>query len=140
MTTGILVVRQAVRTAAPMTRPPLLLAALFVLFLCATAAFAQDAKLPALSVSLTEVEWLKGDNLRLRYDSLDKQLRLLELQYAQLREQQAQTIRELQQLEQELVTARRLPPDQWTVNWQTKKVEPSPQTRGATEKERGEMQ
>ena len=84
---------------------------------------AMQAQQPASPTPLTEVERLKGENLQLKLDSADKQMRLLQEQYTRLAELQAALVRQLQQLEQEILTARGLPPADWTVNWQAKQIE-----------------
>jgi hypothetical protein len=82
------------------------------------------------SAPLTEVEALKGENLRLKLDSLDKQMRLLQEQYARLQEAQRGLVGELQALDAEILKARGLPPQEYRVNWQTGKIEPSTAREG----------
>ncbi len=71
---------------------------------------------------LTELEALQGENLQLRYDSIDKQMRLMQAQYQQLQAQQARIIRQLQELEGEVLEKRELKPGEWNVNWAKKTV------------------
>ena len=108
----------------------LFLTLLLLCALCGSLGFAQEKPGPAL----TEVEQLKGENLQLKLDSADKQMRLLQEQYARLAELQAALLRQLQELERALLTARGLSPADWSVNWQAKQIEQQPQRRGDTEK------
>src|SRR3990167_5991525 len=99
----------------------LFLTLLLLCALCGSLGFAQEKPGPAL----TEVEQLKGENLQLKLDSADKQMRLLQEQYARLAELQAALVRQLQELERELLAARGLSPADWSVNWQAKQIEKS---------------
>lgn len=110
---------------------------LLVLAICLLPiAWAQDAARPNLTLerdggafkvsdpaALTELEQLKGENLRLKLDSLDKQMRLMQEQYARVQEAQQQLVQQLQTLDEGIVRARALPPAAWRVNWQTGKLE-----------------
>ena len=113
------------------------------LVLCASAALAlgQEGAAPSPPASrssqedranLTEVERLKGENLRLKLDSLDKQMRLMQEQYARLQEAQRQLVQQLQALDEEVLQARALPASAWRVDWQTGKLERTPQSQGDT--------
>ena len=100
--------------------------ALFVLLGSALAGFAQEPAAPLTQIeplALSEVEQLKGENIRLKLDSLDKQMRLMQEQYARLQEAQQQLVQQLQALDEGIVRARALPPTSWRVNWQTGKLE-----------------
>lgn len=98
----------------------------------ALAGFAQEPPAPQ---PLKEVEQLKGENIRLKLDSLDKQMRLMQEQYARLYEAQQQLVRQLQALDEEILRERALPSPVWRVNWQTGRIETTePQRREDTEK------
>ena len=114
------------------------------LVLCASAALAlgQEGAAPSASAdrssqddraSLTEVERLKGENIRLKLDSLDKQMRLMQEQYARLQEAQRQLVQQLQALDESILRDRALPVAVWRVDWQTGKLEKTPQSHGDTE-------
>jgi hypothetical protein len=77
------------------------------------------------SMVLREVETLKGENVRLKLDSLDKQMRLMQEQYARLQEAQRALVGELQALDAEILKARGLPMQEHRVNWQEGKIEPA---------------
>ncbi|MGH9785775.1 MAG: hypothetical protein ACRD88_16505 [Terriglobia bacterium] len=105
--------------------------------LCASAALAlgQESAAPSAPAgrssqedraNLTEVERLRGENLRLKLDSLDKQMRLMQEQYARLQEAQQQLVRQLQALDEEILRERALPSAVWRVDWQTGKLERTP--------------
>ena len=72
--------------------------------------------------ALTELELLKGENLQLKYDSLDKQMRLIQVQYQQLQTQQAEIIQQLQELEAAILEKRDLKTAEWSVNWPEKRI------------------
>ncbi len=97
-----------------------------LLLIWAAAAFGQEpqpeTEAPA-QTELTEVEALKGENLQLKYDSIDKQMRLMQTQYQQLQAQQAGIVRQLQQLEGEILEGCSLKPGEGIVNWQEKTVQ-----------------
>ena len=80
----------------------------------------ESMEMPSL---LTEVETLKGENLQLRYDSIDKQMRLIQAQFQQLQVQQGEIIRQLQALEEEVLEKRELKPSKWNVNWTKRTVQ-----------------
>ena len=81
------------------------------LWLCASMAFPQSTGRTEIeTLSLSQIEGLKGENLQLKLDSADKQMRLLQEQYARLAELQAALVRQLQELERELLAARGLSP------------------------------
>jgi len=119
--------------------------ALFVLMGSALAGFAQEPAAPLTQIeplALSEVEQIKGENIRLKLDSLDKQMRLMQEQYARLQEAQqgnaiwmAFPVQQLQVFDEGIVRARALPPAAWRVNWQTGKLERTePQRHEDTEK------
>ena len=81
--------------------------------------------------ALSEVEQLKGENVRLKLDSLDKQMRLMQEQYARLQEAQRALVGELQALDAEILRARGLPMQEHRVNWQEGKIEPTTPRTGA---------
>ncbi|MCH8269036.1 MAG: hypothetical protein O7A06_13095 [Acidobacteria bacterium] len=100
----------------------------FFCFLCFLSPIrAEEQKPPSFaSKVLTEVEALKGENLQLRYDSIDKQMRLMQAQFQQLQAQQGEIIGQLQALEKEILQAHGLsatPPGEWNVNWAEKTVQ-----------------
>ena len=103
----------------------IVLALLFFGVMCLRcSALAQEPPAPsAASAVLTEVEQLKGENLTLRLDSMDKQMRLMQEQYLRLQEQQAATVKALQTLEAEMLVARSLKRGEWVVNWQEKRIQ-----------------
>ena len=114
------------------------------LVLCASAALAlgQEGAAPPPPAgrdaqedraSLTEVERMKGENLRLKLDSLDKQMRLMQEQYARLQEAQRQLVQQLQALDESILRDRALPASAWRVDWQAGRLEQTPQSPGDTE-------
>lgn len=109
----------------------------FLYFICFLSPIRAEEQKPPGSASevLTEMEALKGENLQLRYDSIDKQMRLMQAQYQQLQAQQAGIVRQLQELEGEVLEKRELKPGEWNVNWAEKTVqEISPSNTANTEK------
>ena len=96
----------------------------FICFL--TPVRAEEQKSPSsASEALTELEALQGENLQLKYDSLDKQMRLMQAQYQQLQAQQAEIIGQLHGLEAAILRGRSLKPGEWSVNWQESKIQKS---------------
>ena len=93
---------------------------------CPQTSFAQEGP----DIALTEIEQLKGENVVLKLDSLDKQMRLMQAQYQQLQEQQRALVGQLQTLEAEVLSAHGIKPGEATVNWQAKNIEKLPQRRG----------
>jgi dsDNA-specific endonuclease/ATPase MutS2 len=109
---------------------------LTVLLLAAEALWGQEGPSPEYRAAspavaeiaqpaLREVEALKGENVRLKLDSLDKQMRLMQEQYTRLQEAQRALVGELQTLDAEILKARGLPIEEHRVNWQTGKIEPA---------------
>ena len=72
--------------------------------------------------NLSELEALKGENLLLKYDSIDKQLRLMQAQGAQLQARQAEIVGELQEVQREILKSHGL---EGTVDWKEKKIIPA---------------
>ena len=93
-----------------------------------------------VDTDLKEVEALKGEVLQLRYDSLDKQMRLINSQYQQLQAKQVEIIEELRGLEAEILHSRLLKSGEWSVNWQEKRVQaiPKPAEEAAEEEPEAE--
>ncbi len=75
-----------------------------------------------VSLKLTELEALKGENLQLKYDSIDKQMRLVQIQYSQLQARQAEIIGELQEVQREILKSHGL---EGTIDWKEKKINPT---------------
>ena len=71
------------------------------------------------SLELTELEALKGENLQLKYDSIDKQMRLMQVQYQQLQARQTAIIAELQEVQREILKSHGL---EGTIDWAEKKI------------------
>ena len=118
---------------------------LILLLGSALAGFAQEPAAPMTPIeplALSEVEQLKGENIRLKLDSLDKQMRLMQEQYARMQEMQQQLVQQLQALDEGILRARALPAaarndidTSFRVNWQTGKIERTePQGHNDTEK------
>ena len=102
-----------------------LLCLAFLLFcLLIPSATAQEPQRPA--ATLTEIETLKHENLQLKLDSLDKQARLLEAQYREVKADQNQIAKALLALDQEILSSHGATPGSAAVNWQSKKIEPVP--------------
>ena len=64
-----------------------ILACLFVFQLTAQGQSATQDRQAGMPAPLTEIEQLKGENLVLKLDSIDKQMRLMQAQFQQLQEQ-----------------------------------------------------
>src|SRR3972149_233259 len=100
-----------------------ILTAFFSLCLCVSVMSAAQG--PADSRALTEVEALKGENLTLKLDSLDKQARLMQEQFARLQEAQRSLVGELQALEKNIIEAHGFKPGEGAVDWAAKIVAPA---------------
>lgn len=102
---------------------------LFLICAACGSLLAQEKPAPATPPdpqTLTEVEALKGENLTLKYDSLDKQARLMQEQFARLQDAQRDIVQQLQALEKEVIAAHGFKPGEASVNWQTRTVAPVP--------------
>lgn len=75
--------------------------------------------------ALTEVEALKGENLTLKFDSLDKQMRLIEAQYRELDRAKQDLMRQFGELELAIISSHALAGEH-RVNWQSKMIEAVP--------------
>ena len=92
--------------------------------MCFCVSVGSAAQGPADSQALTEVEALQGENLTLKLDSLDKQARLMQEQFARLQEAQRDLVRQLQALEKNIIEARGFKAGAAAVDWASKIVAP----------------
>ena len=87
-----------------------------VLSLCIVMNFIQAAAAEDVSVKiLTEVETLKIENQTLKGQVLDLQLRIVQLQYPQLRAAADETTKSLEELKLSIVKAHNLDPAAWKI-------------------------